>query len=551
MSPRRVLAVLVAFGLLTSAAHAAATLPITPATPITIGPGENATVTVDATGTAHIAYLGVEPGANTLHYCAIPRGATACSVQTTLPTDPTSTSLEHPLVVLNGTAIQVVSYRYGNSTGPFSQDLVYTSTDGGASFGPGVSVGVNPFHLAIPGPGNTVSTITDADSSDGGTLFQRVPLDGSSAGTTRANLSTSHLYEGALGLVDANTLIATMSDASDNTFWRESSAGGDPNDVTTWTPEQSLGVARTPHFAYGPAGVFLIGGDSGVLKSHKFNGSGFDAPVDIPAGDGGGEVPQSFATQDASGRMHVTLPQITAQCCKLLYATSDDGTHWAARQFQLGTDLPGQTEVAAAADHIGFAVWHTGTGSSAQVQALPVGPTADVPTLGKSAGVTVVSGVVLIQVPGSSSFKPLLSGDVIPVGSLVDATKGRVRVTIAVPGGKQASSDFFQGIFRLTQAKTGLATMVLAGGNLKACGKSAAVRAAKTKVIRQLWGDGKGKFATKGRFASATIRGTTWDTIDRCDGTLVKVTKGSVLVNDLKAHKKVVVKSGHSYLAKR
>ena len=61
---------------------------------------------------------------------------------------------------------------------------------------------------------------------------------------------------------------------------------------------------------------------------------------------------------------------------------------------------------------------------------------------------------------------------------------------------------------------------------------------------------GKGKFQTKGRYAAATIRGTTWDTIDRCDGTLIKVTKGSVLVNDLKKHKKIVVKKGHSYLAK-
>ena len=42
---------------------------------------------------------------------------------------------------------------------------------------------------------------------------------------------------------------------------------------------------------------------------------------------------------------------------------------------------------------------------------------------------------------------------------------------------------------------------------------------------------------------------TTWDTIDRCDGTLIKVTQGSVLVRDLKKKRNVVVKRGHSYLA--
>jgi hypothetical protein len=73
--------------------------------------------------------LGPEPGENSLHYCQLPRGASACSVQTTLPTAG-STSLEHPLVVVNGSTVQVVSYRYGFSSGGFSQDIVYTSTDG-------------------------------------------------------------------------------------------------------------------------------------------------------------------------------------------------------------------------------------------------------------------------------------------------------------------------------------------------------------------------------------------------------------------------------------
>src|SRR5437764_11500078 len=161
MSPRRLAGVLAVA--LTAAAAAlvptasTAAIPITKVTPITIGSGYNATVTVDGSGTGHIAYLGNEPGENTLHYCKLPRGATACSVQTTLPTAG-STSLEHPLVVVNGNTIQVVSYRYGFTTGSFSQDIVYTSTDGGASFGAGVSVGQNPFYLAIPGPGNTVST---------------------------------------------------------------------------------------------------------------------------------------------------------------------------------------------------------------------------------------------------------------------------------------------------------------------------------------------------------------------------------------------------------
>jgi hypothetical protein len=182
--------------------------------------------------------------------------------------------------------------------------------------------------------------------------------------------------------------------------------------------------------------------------------------------------------------------------------------------------------------------WHT--------QALPP------PVLAKAVDASGVSGVVLIALPGSSTFVPLTHDSQIPVGATVDATKGRVRIVTALRGGKTQSSDFFQGVFRVTQAKTGLADMTLVGGNFNVCPKAKrAVAAAKTVSVRKLWGAGKGKFRTKGRYATASIRGTTWLTDDRCDGTLVRVTQGSVTVRDLAAKKSVVVKKGQSYLAKR
>ena len=504
-------------GVAVLAAPAVSAAPSTRVTPILIGDGQNAAVTVDPSGTAHIAYNGDEPSENSLHYCRLPRGAKACAVRTTITV--AQTSLEHPLVVVNGATIQVVSYRYGFRSGSFGQDILFTSRDGGASFDGGVSVGQNPFHLAIAGPGNAVSTITSADSADGGTIYQRLPIDGSSAGNVRANLSPGHLYEGAVGLLDANTPIATMSDASDNAFWRRFSGSGDPNDAASWTPEQPVGVARTPHFAYGRAGVFLIGGIDGKLTSRRWTGSGFAAPVKIPGGTG--EVPQAFATQDPGGRLHALLPQITAGGSRLLYATSDDGSSWAARQFAF-EPLAGQTQVSAAADHRGFATWHTGTGSTSQVFALPIGPSAAVPVLGKTAAAALV--------------------------------RGKVRITSALPRGRRQSADFYEGAFKLTQAKSGLTDLTLTGGSFRSCGRAARHAAgtarSKRRVVRHVWGSGKGRFRTKGSYASATVRGTIWETSDRCDGTLVKVKRGRVAVKDFGRHKTVVVKKGHSYLAR-
>jgi hypothetical protein len=86
-------------------------------------------------------------------------------------------------------------------------------------------------------------------------------------------------------------------------------------------------------------------------------------------------------------------------------------------------------------------------------------------------------------------------------------------------------------------------------------GARAAVAAAKKKkgpksVLGKLWGNGKGKFRTSGKYSSATVRGTIWLVEDRCDGTLTKVSRGTVSVRDIKRRKTVIVKAGHSYLAR-
>jgi hypothetical protein len=69
-------------------------------------------------------------------------------------------------------------------------------------------------------------------------------------------------------------------------------------------------------------------------------------------------------------------------------------------------------------------------------------------------------------------------------------------------------------------------------------------------VLGKLWGNGKGKFRTDGKYSSATVRGTIWLVQDRCDGTLTTVKRGTVAVRDLKRNKTVAVKAGHSYLAR-
>jgi ferric-dicitrate binding protein FerR (iron transport regulator) len=62
--------------------------------------------------------------------------------------------------------------------------------------------------------------------------------------------------------------------------------------------------------------------------------------------------------------------------------------------------------------------------------------------------------------------------------------------------------------------------------------------------------DNHGRFRTKGRYSSATVRGTRWTTSDLCDGTLTTVQRGTVQVFDDVTRKTITLHAGHSYLAK-
>ncbi len=64
--------------------------------------------------------------------------------------------------------------------------------------------------------------------------------------------------------------------------------------------------------------------------------------------------------------------------------------------------------------------------------------------LATSVAASVVSGRVLIKAPGARAFTPLSGPQLIPVGSTIDATSGRVRVTSAASGRATHSGQFYE-----------------------------------------------------------------------------------------------------------
>jgi hypothetical protein len=181
-----------------------------------------------------------------------------------------------------------------------------------------------------------------------------------------------------------------------------------------------------------------------------------------------------------------------------------------------------------------------GGGTTTTTTTTPAG-TAAAPPTATATGTVTVNGV------------PFTAGT-IPFNATVDVTKGRIvltsnvgTLTVTGAGGITAAFKLLRG----TDKGKPIVELRLVKGNFGSCKKprSRAPARAAAKTVRQLWGDGKGSFRTRGRYAAATVRGTKWLTADRCDGTLTRVVRGVVTVADLPKKKQVTVLAGKRYLA--
>ncbi len=178
------------------------------------------------------------------------------------------------------------------------------------------------------------------------------------------------------------------------------------------------------------------------------------------------------------------------------------------------------------------------------------------PVLAARGNLDPVSGQVRLRLPGSHQFVDLTGLTQIPFGTVVDATNGTVSVTTADGAGGTQTMTFSLGEFLLTQSDSGRAVATLEGGNESVCRvtpgdrRRAETSTAKKHVVRKLWADGHGNFSTQGHYASGAVLGTRWLTEDLCGATLIRVFTDEVAVTDFVKHRRVIVKAGHSYLAR-
>lgn len=175
------------------------------------------------------------------------------------------------------------------------------------------------------------------------------------------------------------------------------------------------------------------------------------------------------------------------------------------------------------------------------------------PENGETVVVAPKAGTVFVTLPNGKKEK-LKEGQTIPVGAIVDATRGKVVLTSVNRKGETQTAVFFGGVF-LVQQHEGSGLVILKLRGLLNCGKAARSGRVADHLqrggskSRKLWGSGKGNFRTEGNNGSATVRGTIWLTEDRCGGTFFKVKQGVVTIRDFGANETFPLGKGKSYLA--
>jgi hypothetical protein len=294
------------------------------AAPFAVGTGNYPVVVATPTGgilVYHYATPGFTLGPNSIAVCTLAAGVRHCTHSTTL-TYPFGSGVvaDNPAAVfVSGSTVKVATA--GDSVtgdpGNSNRVVVWTSTDGGVTFGAPTNLGLTStnyggatFNL----DGSTLYTWTSGCAC--GTAVNALPTDGSAAAsTTYLNIITAAdqlgTVRGEIQVLPDGGLLLTAGNFTPtiDAFWLH--AGGNPVDPAQWSK-----VVTVPNADYvalggtglvsgpgsGPAHVFLltVSHTTGAIGVQRWTGAGFVAAGSIKRG----RYDVSGAA-DAKGRLHV------------------------------------------------------------------------------------------------------------------------------------------------------------------------------------------------------------------------------------------------------
>jgi hypothetical protein len=287
-------------------------------------------VAIEPNGDIVVTYDTASTSTGTTAVCVLPRGASKCTSTVTLSPLSGDSESAAPEVFSPSASHVVVLQNTCCDSAANGDDLLYTSTDGGATFGAPVrvgSVGDAVGQTGITGAALIGQQIVfSADGTDGAAV-ESIPVTASGPPSSTAIAITKESSDSAVGSYKGGALIGSDFLGSDYTTYVAYAPSGD-----NFNSSASYHIAGTfPHeqlIAMSGSALLTVqttGKQNLLLR--LFNGTSFGAAHIVPGTGGGG--PEWFtADQDSSGTTHVFSSRAKVKLYKLLEVSTATGSHW-------------------------------------------------------------------------------------------------------------------------------------------------------------------------------------------------------------------------------
>ncbi len=249
-------------------------------------------VVQDAAGTAYIAWLRKQSGGapETPEFCKVPKGGRACATATTLPIPPPAEEVDGPAgafpVLGAGSTVYVVVPRYVRD-----DVLLYTSADGGATFG--APQDITDSYSSKTGPDDVILSGSEflIGAENAGLGFSAFNTSGTGLGDFQlSEPGTGGVAEATMGLDSSGNPVQAWFNLNSGQYtidFAHYNGSGSKTAEADWTGAQEVTKGYEPSLAGGASGLFLLSQDftspsesyAKGVDVRKYTGSSFGAPL--------------------------------------------------------------------------------------------------------------------------------------------------------------------------------------------------------------------------------------------------------------------------------
>ena len=349
------------------------------ATTFDVGNGNFPDVAVDSTGTAHIVWEQHDggPSGDNIGYCQVPKGKVACSPGRQTALDSVAEGIGRSSYVFAPTPERIIIVSHRCCTPDAT--IAYVSTNSGASFAEGVTIGNLDAEDGVLGSDDAFYGV------DTGGQVQRMPLAGPQVTQVAAlNAGFPVPTASSIAFLPGGNRPIKVSEDSANATSSAYKGTGEVNDAANWDgPTPITPPGGEPHLASSAGATVMIHRVAGgELHAVRLDGTAPTATLSTQ------DPIQADLTANASDRFTAAWVENGVAPNEVRIASSTDGTNWgkpAAILRSNAVDDLFHTQVATGPDGKGFAVFDANS-RTGDITVAPLEPLAPEPTATTTVG---------------------------------------------------------------------------------------------------------------------------------------------------------------------